>query len=93
MMTKKSGFNSRHRQDIFLLSSIQTGGGSYPASYPMDIEALSMRVKQAEHEAHHSPPCSVEVKYAPTSSYFFMVWCLIEQTENFAFIFTLAYNG
>jgi len=45
--------------------------------------ALSLWVKQMEHEADHSPPSDAKVKYAwnctSTPKYIFMAWCLIKQ--------------
>jgi hypothetical protein len=37
---------------------VQTGSGVYPASYPMDNEAISLKIKRPGREADRSPPTS-----------------------------------
>jgi hypothetical protein len=53
---------SHQRQNNFSLHSVQTGFGTYEASFQVSIEAFFSDVKVPEREAEHSPPSSVEVK-------------------------------
>jgi len=43
---------------------------------------LSLGVKRSGREAHHSPPCSAEIRnvlsYTSTLQYIFVEWCLIK---------------
>jgi hypothetical protein len=50
------------REKIFLFSSVQTGSGTHPASYPMDPGGFIAGVKRLGREADHSPPSNAEVK-------------------------------
>jgi hypothetical protein len=43
-------------------SSVQTGSGAHPTSYP--IGAFSLGVKRPRREADHSPPSRPEIKKA-----------------------------
>jgi hypothetical protein len=49
-------------RDFSLLHIIHTSSGTYPASIQWALGALSLGIKQKEHEAEHSPPSSLEVK-------------------------------
>jgi hypothetical protein len=54
--------DSQYGQKIFLYSSVQTGSGAQPASYPMGNGDSFPGVKEPEREADHSSPSSAEVK-------------------------------
>jgi hypothetical protein len=58
----RPGFDSRQRQNVSLLYSVQAGSGAHPASYPMGIGAISPGVKRQGREADHSPPSNVVVR-------------------------------
>jgi hypothetical protein len=45
MYFEELGFSSQQRQKTFLLSTIQTGSGAHPASYPIDTRSPSPRDK------------------------------------------------
>jgi hypothetical protein len=51
---------------------------------------LSLRIKQPEHEAYHSPPSSAVVKnawsYTSTPQYVFMAWRLVKHRDNFPIV-------
>jgi hypothetical protein len=49
-------------RDVSLLSSVQTGSGAHPASYPMDTGGSFPGVKRPMREAEQSPPSSAEIK-------------------------------
>jgi hypothetical protein len=49
-------------RDLPLLQNVQTGLGSYPASYSIDTITLSPGTEQPSHVADHSPPSSVNIK-------------------------------
>jgi hypothetical protein len=56
------GFDSRQRQDLSLLHSMQASFGAEPASYPTGTVGVSPGVKRQGCEADHSSPSSAEVK-------------------------------
>jgi hypothetical protein len=69
---------------------IQTSSGDHQASYPWGMGWLfPPGVKQPGHEVDHSLPSSTKVKNAysctSTSLYVFMVWYLVEYSDNFTF--------
>jgi len=47
-----------------LLHLIQTGFGTHPVFYPVDIRGPSLGVNCPGHEADYSPPSSAKVKNA-----------------------------
>jgi hypothetical protein len=49
-------------REYSLLHSVQTSSRAHPAFYAMDTGGSLSGVKRPEHEAHHSPPSSTEVK-------------------------------
>jgi len=54
---------------------------------------LSLGVKRPGHEADYTPPSSAKVKSvwhcSSTLPFIFMVWCLVEHRDNFAFTFPI----
>jgi hypothetical protein len=91
------GFNFQQGLGIFLFTTL-----SRPALIPTHPPiqwvpgALSSGVKQSGHETNHSPPSSVEVKYAwcytSIPQYIFMAWCLVKHRDNFTFTLLVLYE-
>jgi hypothetical protein len=63
------------------LLNVQTGSGTYPASYSMGIGVLSLRAQRAGNKADHShPPCpEVENKWGYNSN---VLVCLYGVNED-----------
>jgi len=72
---------------------VETGSGTYPASYPMGTRGSFPGVKAAEREADHSPPSSTKVKntwrYTVTPQYAFMAWCSVKKSIGTTLTFHL----
>jgi hypothetical protein len=81
LRARRPRFDSLQEQEIFVVSSVLTGFGAHPASYPVDTEGLYPGIERQGREAGHSPPCSAEVKNGgtvpPLPPYVFMTWYLM----------------
>jgi hypothetical protein len=69
--------------DFSHLYSVEIGACVCPVSLWVDTGMSSLWVKWLEHEADHSPQCSVEVKNVLHALFVLMLWYLIEDMHNF----------
>jgi hypothetical protein len=76
---EESWFDSRYRQESFL-RGVQTGSGSYPASYPMGTGGSLPCGKRPGREAIKNA-----LRNSSSSLYVFKSWYLIKYRDNFAY--------
>jgi hypothetical protein len=90
------GFRSQQGLGIFLFTTAVSRLALGPTQPPIQwIQgALSLGVKQPDHEDDHSPPSSAKAKnawsYTSTPQYTFMAWCSVKKEELYlSFTFSL----
>jgi hypothetical protein len=87
------GFDSRQRQAFFFVTASRSVLGPIQVTNQWIPSAFSLRVKQSQRKADHSPPSNAEVKNTRSNTstpvYVFMARCLMKHRKNFAFHFTL----
>jgi hypothetical protein len=84
------GFSSWHKQEFFLLHSVQTSHEAHPALYTVGTGAsFPMWGNQLGHGSDHSPPSSAKVENGGAipslPPHIYMVWCLIKHRDNFTY--------
>jgi hypothetical protein len=79
-------------RDISLPHRIHISYGVHSVSHPMGIGGSFPKLKWLGHEAYGWPQSTAEVKnlwiHTLTSSYIFMVWCLMKYRHNFTLPFS-----
>jgi hypothetical protein len=79
--TEEFGFDSRDEKIFF------SGSGAHPCSYPMGTRDTFSGGK-----AHHSPPCSAEIKntwiYISTPPHIFMAYSLMDWAQGLYLLYT-----